>query len=165
MTRTVRQIVTMAAVLAGLAGAPVQAAGEVDLDGTYLSEGVNPDGSKYRGVVTISRNGDSFTVSWLTPRAEKDRVLLQRASVGVGILSRDMLSVSYYAPKASGIVVYQIEEQGQRLAGRWAVAGESGAVHSEILTRLPDSAEIPAIEPEAPPVNQTPAGPPGTRIS
>jgi hypothetical protein len=167
MNRTVRHALAVVAVLAGLAATPVRAAGELELDGMYLSEGVNPDGSKYSGVVNITRNGDSFLVSWLAPQSQDGRVQLQPSSVGVGILNSDLLSVSYYAPKSSGIVVYRIEVEGHRLAGRWALAGDGGGVYSEILTKLPDSAAPPAIadpvEPRPAPVQRTPVHLPGTR--
>lgn len=168
MIRSVRLAVTSGVLLAALAAAPVRAAGDVDLNGMYLSQGTNPDGTQYSGLVNITRNGDSFLVSWLTPRSQDDRILFQAASVGVGILSSDMLSVSYYAPQSSGIVVYRIEQDGSRLAGRWAIAGEDGAVHAEILTKLPESSGLPEIiVPAAPdaPVRTTPVELPGILAS
>lgn len=170
MTRGVRHALTVGVLLAAFGvSPPVRAAGELNLDGMYVSQGTNPDGSKYSGLVNITRNGDSFLVSWLTPKSQDNRVLFQAASVGVGILSSDMLSVSYYAPQSSGIVVYRIEEDGSRLAGRWVIAGEDGAVHAEILTKLPVSTGLPEmvvpIQPEATPARPRPVDLPGLLAS
>lgn len=118
--------------LAARAGEDVPAVG-----GMYLSKGSNPDGSAYAGLVQIVAHGDSYLVSWIFPHSLEDAVVLVPTSVGVGIVSGEMLAVSYYGQKMSGVILYRIEEQGRRLAGRWVVAGDGGEVYSETLTRLP----------------------------
>jgi hypothetical protein len=65
-----------------------------------------------------------------------------------------MLAVSYHSADRAGVVMYRIESDGQRLAGRWTVAGDDGTVYPETLTKLPRE----AVESELgnPPEKQTP---------
>ena len=114
---------------------PAVAVAEPDLDGVYASRGINPDGSEYHGAVHILRHGDRFIVTWMSPRAAGEGLLLELTSVGVGILSGGTLAVSYVAGATVGIAVYEIGQDGQ-LAGRWTTAGDDN-VHSETLTKLP----------------------------
>ena len=117
---------------------PVAAAGEPKLDGVYILTGLNPDGSEYRGLVKIMSRGPSFLVSWMFPRVSDETVVVGLRSVGVGIVKGGMFAVSYYGQDATGVALYQIEEGGQRLTGEWVAASDnSGAVHSETLTKLP----------------------------
>jgi hypothetical protein len=125
----------------GVAATP---AGGPELEGMYIAQGTNPDGSDYQGFVQIARRGESLLVTWIFPQASGEVVVFRLASTGVGILSSGMLAVSYYSTQAAGVVVYHIEEDGKRLAGRWTVAGDDGAVHIETLTRLPGHASQPA---------------------
>lgn len=116
------------------------AAGEQLLDGVYSLTGLNPDGSAYRGVVKIVSRGESVLVSWFFPRVSGETIVVTIASVGVGIVRGEMLAVSYYGQDAAGVVLYHIEEGGQRLKGEWVSAvDDSGAVHSETLTKVPAS--------------------------
>jgi hypothetical protein len=143
--------VLLVALLLSLPWVPVDAAAGPDLDGTYLSKGQNPDGTEYQGVVRIARRGDSFVVSWMAPYAADRATLLVPTSVGVGVVNGGMLAVSYYSRQTAGVALYRIEEDGQRLAGSWAVAGDNGDVYVETLTRVPesDAREFPA--PSSPP--------------
>lgn len=128
------------------------AAGEPDLDGMYISEGLNGDGTSYRGVVHLARQGDSFVVTWMVPHATDERVVLVRTALGIGIVDAGVLAVSYYTTGMIGVVLYRIEEDGRRLTGRWAVAGTDGGAYSETLTKLPKDtggAQTPA-SPEVP---------------
>ena len=127
-----------------------QAADEPTLVGTYVSKGLNPDGSEYDGVVRIARHGDSFVVGWMSAVAADQRMLLVPTSVGVGVMSGGMLAVSYYSRQMAGVVLYRIEEDGQRLAGSWAVAGNDGAVYVETLTRVPEADALALPPPSAP---------------
>lgn len=114
------------------------AAGEPQLDGMYALTGVNPDGSVYRGFVKIVSRGESVLVSWIFPRISGETVVATIMSVGVGVAKGEMVAVSYYGQDATGVVLYHIEAGGQRLTGEWVSAGDdSGAVHSETLTKLP----------------------------
>jgi hypothetical protein len=168
MIRALRSLLLMALLLA-VPAVPARAA-EPNLDGTYLSKGLNPDGSEYHGVVRITRKGDSFVVSWMSPYASDQATVLVPTSVGVGVLNGGMLAVSYYSRQTAGVVLYRVEDDGQRLAGSWAVAGDDGAVYAETLTRVPegDARALPA--PSTPPAERqrprTPARPhlrPGDR--
>jgi hypothetical protein len=136
MRRTARYAL-LVIVLAGTALPRARAQADPQLSGVYASDGVNPDGSDYHGVVRIVPRGDSFVVQWMSPKGNDEVVVLVPTSIGVGIASDATLSVSYYSQGGAGIVVYRIEEGGQRLTGRWAVAGDDGAVYSETLTKLP----------------------------
>jgi hypothetical protein len=133
-------VIAHASGLAARAGEDVPAVG-----GIYLSKGLNPDGSAYAGLVEIVAHGESYLVSWIFPRSQEEAVVLVPTSVGVGIMTGEMLAVSYYGQRMSGVILYRIEEQGRRLAGRWVVAGDGGDVYSETLTRLPSTAPEPGL--------------------
>jgi hypothetical protein len=96
-----------------------------DLTGTYACEGRNPDGSAYTGVVDIAKLEDTFLVRWMLPQ--------QPPVVGVGLLSGDILSVSYFGGTPS-IVVYTVASDG-RLDGKWTAGGTLGAVFKETLSK------------------------------
>lgn len=117
--------------------APVAQAAEPALEGTYTAQGVNPDGSEYRGVVTITSRGEGFLVAWFFPHLVGEEIVLLLKSGGVALRSGGTLAVSYYGQDATGIALYEIENGGQRLIGRWASANGEGAVQTETLTRLP----------------------------
>lgn len=137
---------------AGVAATP--APGDVDLEGMYDAAGVNPDGSEYRAFVRIVRHGESFIVSWMFPQRSGEGVVLEAASVGIGLVNSGTLAVSYYTTRVSGVVIYRIEDNGKRLDGKWTLVGNGGAVHTETLTRLPGG----ALEPVDvdPPLEQAP---------
>lgn len=131
---------------------PPDAAGaEPDLHGMYASEGLNPDGSTYRGIVVVVRHGETFLLAWMFPKVEGDSVSLVPKSAGIGIVSGGTLAVSFYGGEVAGVVVYQIESRGERLTGRWAVAGSAGAVYEETLTKLPRAAVTPETGTSLPP--------------
>ena len=114
------------------------AAGEPRLEGMYSLTGLNPDGTEYRGLVKIVSRGESFLVSWMFPRVSGETVVATITSAGVGIAKGETLAVSYYGQDATGVALYRIEEGGRRLTGEWVSANDqSGAVHSETLTKLP----------------------------
>lgn len=94
--------------------------------GVYECEGVNPDGSTYRGEVEISKDEDTYRVSW---------TMSERATaLGIGILRGDVLAVSYFTGESLGVVAYRIEKGGQ-LVGEWAVLGAGGQLRPEVLSR------------------------------
>ncbi len=97
----------------------------LDITGNYDCEGRNADGGAYRGQVEIVRKRDIYLVRW---RVGSDDVY-----DGVGILTGDVLSVSY-SGAISGIVVYEVKDE-QTLAGRWAINSGDGRVFVENLTR------------------------------
>jgi hypothetical protein len=118
--------------LVGPAYAGEQAA-EKSLAGVYSCEGTNPDGRTYAGIVEIVRIKDTYLVRWTMPNDSQ--------VVGVGILSGDVLSVSYYGGTPS-LVVYSVAESGQ-LQGKWTAGGAEGMVFTETLTRMPEGAPKP----------------------
>jgi hypothetical protein len=142
MSATIRYALILI-VLAATALTSVRAAAQTEPLGMYLAKGVNAEGSEYRGLVHIVRHGESFAVSWTALGMSGNTVVLKRVWVGLGILSEGMLAVSYYGPDAAGVVVYRIEENGERLAARWATLGEEGTVHVETLMKIPDTAPSP----------------------
>jgi hypothetical protein len=149
MARAVRQHVLLAVLLAtaGVAASPVPVV--PDLEGMYVANGMNPDGTEYRGFVQIVKHGESFVVSWMFPAASGEVIVFEPASIGIGIVNSGMLAVSYYSARLSGVVLYRIEEDGKRLAGYWTVAGEAGIVQTETLIRLPRNPSEP-VETEPP---------------
>lgn len=82
-------------------------------------------------MVRIARRGDAFLVNGdvLDVTTENDEFVA--AAVGIGLLSRDCLAVSVYAAGASGVVVYRIEEGGQKLTGHWTTVDDDGVVYAE----------------------------------
>ena len=136
MRRTLQRRISVAVVAALLGAAPSAAEG-LRLDGVYLSKGLNPDGTEYRGVVDLTRHGDSYVLTWLIALAEGEAVVLIPSAAGVGVVDGGMLAVSYYSPRMTGTVLYRIEEDGRSLVGRWVVAGGNGGVYSETLTKVP----------------------------
>lgn len=110
-----------------------------DLAGIYSCEGVGANGDSYKGVVEIEKNQDSYRVRWALQSTQ--------VQVGLGIVSGDVLAVSYYGPGDTGIVVYRIEA-GERLVGRWTAVGGGGVVYSETLKKMGPGRE----------------GPPGRRV-
>ena len=163
-TRT-GQFACIAITLLSAIAIPAAAEEQTDLDGVYTSRGTNPDGSEYRGAVSIRRRGDRFIVTWMSPRATETAVLLELTSVGVGIRTGETLSVSYVAGNSLGVVVYQIDRDGN-LSGRWTTVGDV-ELHAETLTKLPKPLpEEPAAEdpPDAPtaPLHRAPRPAAGT---
>ena len=118
--------VTAAATVLYFFAPPVSSAQDVALDGVYRSEGVNPDGTKYRGTVEIAKDDQTYLVRWLAR---------QVTSIGIGIVRGDMLAVSYYTGTNIGIALYHIEK-GPRLTGEWTVLGADGQRYPETLTKM-----------------------------
>jgi hypothetical protein len=124
---------------------------EKSLTGVYACEGQNPDGATYSGIVEIVSVKDTYLVRWTMPNDSQ--------VVGVGILSGDQLSVSYYGGTPA-LVVYSIDENG-KLSGKWTAGGAEGLQFSETLTRLPDGTPRPAkpAKPSKPTSRESDAGP------
>lgn len=142
LTRTVVLGVLLA--VSGASG-PVSAQDPLafaDPTGVYRCTGSNPDGSVYHAVVEIRKVENTYRVLWQLP----DDTLV----VGVGIVSGDVLAVSYFGGSPA-IVVYR--RDGERLTGEWTVGGAEGSVYSETLTVLPGH---PPIEAPTPAPRQAP---------
>ena len=129
--------------------APAVAGTEADLDGVYICNGINPDGSPYQGIVQIAKHENTFYVRWVFGA--------KVVAVGVGIRNGDVLAVANYSGMP-GVVVYKIGGDAG-LSGEWTVAGADGAVFAETLTRAPDD----IVAPTAPPPNPSQAPQPGKR--
>lgn len=95
-----------------------------DLAGVYRCDGMNPDGTQYRGVVEISKIRDTFRVRW---------TMDDGAIMGVGIYSGGVFAVSYFGG-APAVVVYRVD--GRRLVGEWTMGGAEGILYSETLTKV-----------------------------
>lgn len=125
MIRKLLRVAAVATVLHVFSPA-ICSAQDVALDGVYRSEGVNPDGTKYRGTVEIAKDDQTYLVRWLAR---------QVTSIGIGIVRGDVLAVSYYTGTNIGIALYHIEK-GPRLSGEWTVLGADGQRYPETLTKM-----------------------------
>ena len=125
MIRKLLRVAAVATVLHVFAPA-VCSAQDIPLDGVYRSEGVNPDGTKYRGTVEIAKDDQTYLVRWLAR---------QVTSIGIGIVRGDVLAVSYYTGTNIGVALYRIEK-GPRLTGEWTVLGADGQRYPETLTKM-----------------------------
>jgi hypothetical protein len=130
MPRTVLLGVVLAAVC--VMNSNAAPAAPADLVGVYRCDGMNPDGSAYRGVVEIAKVRETFRVKW---------TLDDSAVMGVGIYSNNILAVSYFGG-APAVVVYRVD--GTKLVGEWTMGGIEGAVYTETLTKT--SSEPPQLE-------------------
>ena len=130
MIRTLLVVVTVVSTLNLSVPTPILAQ---DLSGMYQCEGVGPNGTKYRGIVEIAKNDQTYRLRWTI---RPDGVYL-----GIGILRGDELAVSYFG-QVLGVVLYQIEK-GPRLVGQWTVMGADGQVFSETLTKMSMKATTP----------------------
>jgi hypothetical protein len=121
-----------------------------DPTGVYRCTGSNPDGTVYNAIVEIRKVDGTYRVLWQLP---DDTVV-----IGVGIVSGDVLAVSYFGGSPA-VVVYR--RTGEQLTGEWTVGGAEGSVYSEILTVMPGhppiEAPTPAPRPIPVPGRRTPA--------
>jgi hypothetical protein len=117
------------------------------LTGTYDCQGVEPDGTPYRGIVQITPNRNTYDVLWIFATGQQ--------YAGLGVLNGDVLAVSYFTNRP-GVVAYKIEngDKGPRLQGQWTVVG-AGAVFRETLTRVSREVKRPEPPPQ-PRRNPTP---------
>lgn len=117
------------------------------LVGTYDCQGVEPDGTPYRGIVQIIPNAGTFDVIWTFGSGEQYS--------GLGVVNGNVLAVSYFTNRP-GVVAYTIEagDKGPRLQGQWTVVG-AGKVFQETLTRLTE--DVKKIEPKRQPEVRRPA--------
>ena len=95
-----------------------------DLVGVYDCAGVNPDGTKYQGLVEIAKVENTYRVLWVL----EDNT----AVMGVGIFSGGVFAVSYFGGTPA-IIVYKID--GDRLVGEWTMGGREGTMYAETLTK------------------------------
>ena len=148
MIRTGRLTVP-ALILAGLAVVPMSAESEAPLDGWYIAEGFDADGTRYRALVELRRDAQSYRVTMFVSQPS-DATEPELAAIGVGLQSNGMLAVNYFTPDHARLAMYRIEERG-RLIGQWILVGEDGTAHAETLTRI-SGALATAHNPSPPPV-------------
>jgi hypothetical protein len=101
---------------------------DAPLVGTYECQGVEPDGTPYKGIVQIIPNDGTYEVVWTFATGQQ--------YAGLGVVNGDVLAVSYFTNRP-GVVAYKIEqaERGPRLQGQWTMMG-AGKVFHETLTRM-----------------------------
>jgi hypothetical protein len=102
-------------------------AGSPSLTGAYkIVKSTTPGGGKgYAGAVTITPNGDTYTVAWKLASGESYN--------GVGVRQGDLLVVGWGISQDSvGVVHYW--KQGAALQGVWAIPGGK-SLGTETLTR------------------------------
>ena len=87
---------------------PTQPTGIGDLPGQYTVAGVNPNGSTYRGEVTITEDGGSYNFRWRISNGDIFR--------GKGRLRGRILTVDWGQKYP---VIYHVDEDGT-LRGKWA---------------------------------------------
>ena len=81
------------------------------LEGNYLVEGTNPNGTKYKGGAVIKRNGDKFFITWN---------IANQVFNGNGTLAGKTLRVNWKSSSnTSGTVVYGLTANGV-LKGSWS---------------------------------------------
>jgi hypothetical protein len=115
--------------------------------GTYECQGVEPDGTPYRGVVQIIPSAGTYEVVWIFASGQQYS--------GLGVVNGDVLAVSYFTNRP-GVVAYRIEQSdsGPRLQGQWTVVG-AGKVYHETLTRM--TTDVKRIEPPPAPAPRHPS--------
>lgn len=92
-----------------------------DLAGTYAVNGKNPNGTAYKGSLTISKAGNAWKVDWKTGSE----------SSGMGVEMGDMLAVAVGGAECAP-VAYRVSPEGG-LTGVWTMPG-GGMVGSERAT-------------------------------
>jgi hypothetical protein len=135
MVRTALVGFVVLALVGAVNAAPDQSP-DSNLVGTYQCEGTNPDGGAYSGIVEIVKHKDTYLVRWTMPNDSQ--------VVGVGILTGNHLSVSYYGGTPA-LVVYSVADG--KLTGKWTAGGAEGAIFTETLTKMPEGAQAPAPKP------------------
>lgn len=111
-----------------------------DFDGVYIAIGADSDGDEYQRAVEIERQGERYLVTWVSARRIGAALVLEPTWIGVGIVTDGILSVSFVADRAMGVMVYRFGPNGQ-LLGRWTLEDDD-VVCSETLTPLPDDVSL-----------------------
>lgn len=90
--------------------------------GSYSVDGRNPDGSSYKGSVSVSRTGETFKVVW---------AIGSEKYVGTAVGDDDFFAVGYRSGNQSGIAVYSRDGKGWK--GIWTYQGGT-SIGLETLT-------------------------------
>ena len=86
MTRTSRTAVAL--VIASLAVMPMSAESEPNLEGWYVAEGFDIDGTRYRALVALRRDAQSYRVTMFVSQPS-EAAEPELAAIGVALQSRD----------------------------------------------------------------------------
>jgi hypothetical protein len=116
-----RTLFLLAPALLGPVLAPRLAAAQIR-EGFYELEGLNPDGTPYRGVFALE---NAPGASWYAVWQVGDARLL-----GLGLIRGGVLAVSFVVEGRPGVATYEVEDDG-RLRGTWSTGGGMG---TELLT-------------------------------
>lgn len=108
LKRNLMILAILAAALTFGAQCDESAAKSEGVQGTYKVEGTNPDGTPYRGNVSVTRDGDNYIFNW--------NIAGDQFS-GQGQLSGTKLTVDWGEEHP---VIYEVKEDGARLEGSWA---------------------------------------------
>lgn len=104
---------------------------EGDLSGYYTCAGVEANGKKYQGVVTIERKNEVYVVQWSVGGS---------SFAGIGVRSADTVAVGWAAPGPAGQILKGVNlyrvEKGPRLVGRWTSLPGPGVAQAETLSFL-----------------------------
>jgi len=143
----VRRFALLLMVVAAMSAMPSTLFAERAFEGVYIASGRDSAGNAYQRAVEIERYGDRFVVTWVSARLVGEALVLEPTWIGVGIVTDDILSVSFVADYAMGIMVYRFGPNGQ-LAGRWTLESDDAVICSETLTPLDDVLSAPtAVDP------------------
>lgn len=91
-------------------------------EGYYYCEGSTAPGKTYSCAVTVQKQEEVYIVKWLSD----DGVI-----VGIGILDRDRLSISYGVKGSPTIAVALMVIDGSSLKGGWSNLPGDGKIHPE----------------------------------
>ncbi len=106
---------------------------------TYDVVGINPDtGGEYSGAVTVSRNGETYAVTWTIAGTESTGVGIGgkrggSSPAGAASSDDDTLAIGYGNEGGFGISTYALQPDGS-WKGHWAYAGGE-KVSTETWTR------------------------------
>lgn len=95
-----------------------------------INDALKPDGKDYKGVVSISKVDQTFSVKW--------DIADNPAYTGVAIPVGNFLGVGYGVGETFGLTVYKVS--GGELKGTWTSKGAGGKLGAEEL-KGPDSLE------------------------
>ncbi|WP_460941687.1 hypothetical protein [Spirosoma daeguense] len=84
-----------------------------------------PNGESYNGMVTITKNGNTYQLDWKTSVGNYS---------GIGLLLDGKLFVGYGINIAYGVAVYKVNPNNNQLDGVWTSPQLNGEVGAETLT-------------------------------
>jgi hypothetical protein len=102
--------------------------------GSYTAQGVNSDGSKYEGKVSVTRTGETYSVTWKVGDGEFVGTGLGAKFVGdrfqMGPASADdtAISVGYISGKTFGMAMFFQQPDGV-WQGIWTFGGSDKAAY------------------------------------